>query len=42
MFRPRERRDPLHRLERTSEDLLSDYATAQVFAILSILVLFPY
>jgi hypothetical protein len=38
MFRPRERRDTLCRLERTSEDLLSDHAAAQVFAILPILV----
>ena len=32
MFRPRERRDSLDRLERTSEGLFSDYSAAQVFA----------
>jgi len=41
MFRPRERRDPLYRLERTGEGILTDYAATQVFATLSFLALLP-
>jgi hypothetical protein len=39
VFRPRERRNSLDRLERTSEGVFSDHAAAQVFA--SFLFLFP-